>query len=356
MENLIGYEIGGYQIIEVIGRGSMSTIYKAYEAAADRLLALKILHQEHTHGPNCVARFKQTAILQANLEHPYILPVHAFGEQDGIHFLAMRYLSGGSLEEYIEQYGPLALGEACRLLIPIASALDYVHHRALVHRNVKPSRILLDEAGNAYLSGFSEATLAQQNPDPSRPPIFGTPVYMAPEMMDKGGLTHLIDVYSLGIVLYEMVTGRVPFEADTPMGVILKHLAEPPPPPSTLRPGLSEAVEQVIFKALEKDPEARFKSCGDLALAYEQAVFKVQGIDSLGLGGSLAPKTIRKESKTVTAIIGRAIGRLVGSPVGLALLLMIAFIFQGGITNVRIRPVVKEVYAYLFDFLSNLIR
>lgn len=269
MSDLIGREIGGFQIIEEIGRGGMTNVYKAYQPAMRRNVALIVLPQVYSHEPNYVARFKWGTRIHAQLDHPHIVPFHGCGEQDGIHYMAMSYMPGGTLAYYIQQHDRLDLDKISHLLVQIASALDHVHRQGFVHWDVKSRKILLDEVLNAYLTDFFIAFPIGGKVNA----IIGTPAYMAPEQCEKNAkITPATDQYGLGTVLYEMVTGRTPYQADTPIAMINKKLTEPLPSPSKFRSDLPKAAELVILKALEKKPEARFESCGDLAGQFAAAL------------------------------------------------------------------------------------
>jgi alpha-glucoside transport system substrate-binding protein len=270
---MIGRTLGSYRIVERIGRGGMASVYKAYDPGTDRYVALKVLPEHMADDPQFLARFEREAKAIARLEHPRILPVHAFGEEEGTTYLVMRYLPTGTLAEYIHQR-PLPLEEASRILTQIAEGLDYAHLRGVLHRDVKPSNVLLDENGNAYLTDFGIAKIVEANAQlTGTGTLLGTPAYMSPEQcMGSRDLTEATDIYSLGIVTYEMLVGHTPFEAETPIAVIHMQLHDPLPPPRSLRPDLPEAVERVLLKALAKEPEMRYETCGDMARAFSQAI------------------------------------------------------------------------------------
>lgn len=269
---MIGQTLGNYRIIEQIGLGGMATVYKAYDADTDRYVALKVLPHHFSHDPTFRERFQREAKAIAKLEHLHILPIFSYGEDNGVAYMAMRYLRTGTLTERIRQ-GPLPLPEASRLLSQIASALDHAHAHGVLHRDIKPSNVLLDEAGNAYLTDFGIAKIVETTLDLTRGNILGTPAYMSPEQCQGvRELTPASDIYSLGIVLYEMVTGRTPYQAETPIALIHMQLNQPLPLPRTIRPNLPEAAEKVILKALAKPPESRHASCSEMAAAFARAV------------------------------------------------------------------------------------
>src|SRR5262245_1455591 len=269
---MIGRTLGSYRIVQQPGMGGMATVYKAYDPNTDRYVALKILPEHYSRDSEFYERFRREAKAIAKLEHIHILPVHAYGEDNGTAYLVMRYLPTGTLSERIRK-GPMALDEVARLLKQIASALDYAHQQGILHRDVKPSNVLLDKDSNAYLTDFGIARMVESTVDLTGTGILGTPQYMSPEQcMGRKDLNPASDQYSLGVVLYEMVTGRTPFQAETPLAVIHMQLNDPLPPPLTLRPDLPEDAEKVLLKALAKQPEARHTNCGALANAFERAI------------------------------------------------------------------------------------
>ncbi len=269
---MIGRTLGNYRLVEQIGLGGMATVYKAYDPDTDRYVAIKVLPQYFSQDPTFRERFQREAKAIAKLEHLHILPIFAYGEDEGTAYMAMRYLQAGTLTDRIRQ-GPLPLSEASRLLNQIASALDHAHTYGVLHRDIKPSNVLLDANGNAFLTDFGIAKMVEATLDLTGGGILGTPAYMSPEQC-RGNteLTPASDQYSLGIVLYEMITGRAPFWAETPIALIHMQLNDPLPLPRQLRPGLPQDAERVILKALAKEPGSRYQSCGAMASAFAQAV------------------------------------------------------------------------------------
>ncbi len=272
MPDLIGSTLGPYRVLEQIGLGGMATVYKAYQPGMDRLVALKVLPEHYARDPLFVQRFTQEAHIIAKLEHRNIVPVYDFGEQDGTTYLVMRYLQAGTVKDILA-YGPLPLTDAARIVADVAAGLDYAHGQGIIHRDVKPSNILVDKQGHAYLTDFGLAKVLEANIElTGSGTLLGTPAYMAPEQTLGKPVTPQTDVYALGVVLYEMATGRPPYEADTPMAVALMHVHEPLPLPRQVNPALSEAIELVILKALAKEPPDRYQSAGELARALAPAV------------------------------------------------------------------------------------
>ncbi len=269
---MIGRTIGNYRIVEQIGMGGMATVYKAYDPDTDRYVAIKILAHHFLQDPTFRQRFQREAKAIAKLEHLHILPIFAYGEEDGIAYMVMRYLKAGTLTDRIRQ-GPLPFSEASRLLHQIAGALDHAHAHGVLHRDVKPSNVLLDADGNAFLTDFGIAKMVEATVDLTAGGILGTPAYMSPEQCQGNReLTPASDIFSLGIILYEMVTGRTPFQAETPIALIHMQLYEPMPPPCQLRPDLPEDGQRVILKALAREPESRYQTCQAMATAFDQAL------------------------------------------------------------------------------------
>ncbi len=273
MQQYIGRRIGTYQIVEQIGRGGMATVFKAYQPSMDRYVAIKILPSHFTEDESFVGRFTQEARTLARLEHPHILPVHDYGEEDGTTYLVMRYVKAGTLKDLMTRMGSLDLSETARILAQVGGALDYAHSQDVVHRDIKPSNVLIDERGNTFLTDFGIAKLVAETAQfTASGAVIGTPAYMAPEQGMGQPVDYRCDIYALGVVLYELVTGRVPYEAETPLAVLLQHVNAPLPLPRQIRPDLPETVERVILKALAKQPEERFETAQQMVDALAEAV------------------------------------------------------------------------------------
>lgn len=273
MDHLLpGQMLGSYRIISQIGEGGMATVYKAYQASMDRNVAIKVLPSHLANNKEFAGRFQQEARIIANLEHPHILPVFDSGESDGISYLVMRYLEAGTLKEKIESR-PLSLNEIDRIFTQLAEALSYAHERGVIHRDLKPSNALIDSQGNLFLTDFGIAKLLENTSHFTKTDtVMGTPAYISPEQAQGQLVDRRSDIYSLGIILYEMVTGRVPFMADTPLAVIYKHVNAPLPPPSTIKKDIPPQIEQVILKALAKSPDDRFGSATEFIATWKRAL------------------------------------------------------------------------------------
>lgn len=268
---LIGKRLGAYQILEPIGQGGMATVYKAMQTAMNRVVAIKILSPQMASNATFAARFKQEAQMIASLEHAYILPVFDLGEQDGLLFIAMRYMGFGSVQSRMAD-GKIALRDVARWIEQMASALDYAHERGVIHRDVKPSNVLIDAQDNAFLADFGIAKWMEGSINLTGSNVIGTPQYMSPEQGQGLKIDGRSDEYALAVMAYEMIVGHPPFEAETPLAVVLKHVTEPLTPPSAINPRVPEAVSEVIVKALNKSPDDRYPTTTAFAEALSHAI------------------------------------------------------------------------------------
>ena len=265
--------IGRYEIKSEVGRGGMATVYKAYDPRFERDVAVKLLPAAFMHDPQFRLRFEREAKTIAMLEHPAIVPVYDFGEQDEQPYLVMRYMSGGSLSDRLKD-GALPVDQAVGLVERLAPALDAAHTHGIIHRDLKPANILYDQYGNAFLSDFGIAHLAGQSAMTlTGDTILGTPSYMSPEQVQGDRvLDGRSDIYSLGVILYQMLAGKVPFKADTPTKTMLMHVLEPAPEICLANPQLPAGIEPVIARALAKDPEERYLNAAELVQALHAVV------------------------------------------------------------------------------------
>lgn len=270
----LGQMLGAYRIINQIGQGGMANVYKAYQPSMDRNVAIKVLPSQLAESKEFAKRFQQEARIIARLEHPHILPVLDYGESDGVMYFAMRYLEAGTLKDKIVAGSPLPLNEIDRIFTQLTDALSYAHSQGVIHRDLKPANALVDSQGNLFLTDFGIAKLLESaSPRLTQTDaIMGTPAYISPEQAQAQTVDQRSDIYSLGIMLYEMVTGRVPFVADTPLAVILKHVSDSLPLPSSLKSDIPEAIEQVILKALAKNPDDRFATAAEFVSAWKRAL------------------------------------------------------------------------------------
>lgn len=268
-DELIGKTVGQYELLEEVGRGGMATVYKARQLSMNRIVAVKVLPRHFLHDPGFFERFEREVDVISHLEHPHILPIYDYGKAENTPYIAMRFLGGGSMAQMIRR-GVAQLDRLDKPFTQIAQALDHAHRQGIIHRDLKPGNIMLDEEGNAYLSDFGIARIMGSNLTGSM--IIGTPAYMSPEQANGFALDARSDLYSLGVVLFELITGREPFQAETPMALLLKHINEPIPPLSSFRDDVPLAVEQVIARATAKDPNNRYTSAGAMAQDFSQAL------------------------------------------------------------------------------------
>jgi serine/threonine protein kinase len=269
MPGLEGRTLGHHHLKHLLGRGGMAEVYLARDEHLFRDVAIKVVH---TSRMDHFARFQREAEIIGPLAHDHILPVFEYGEQGDWHYLVMPYAAHGTLADLLRKKGALSPQEAGMLLEQIASALQFAHERGILHRDIKPSNILLRDESYAYLADFGIAKSQDERSGLTQVgTVIGTPEYMAPELLE-GPASPSSDIYALGIVLYQMLTGKVPFEGKTALAVLQKHAHEPPVRPSLVNPTILPAIEQVVLKAIEKDPDRRFRTPEALAEAYRQAL------------------------------------------------------------------------------------
>ena len=268
-----GDTLGAYYVTSELGRGGMATVYKAHHNRLDRDVAIKIMHAAFQADTDFMVRFEREAKIVARLDHPHIVPVYDFAERDGQPYLVMKYIEGQTLKQLMDDHPP-ALDEIVRLTDTIAGALSYAHQQGVLHRDVKPSNVIIAPDGTPYLTDFGLARVVQTGESTlSAGMIVGTPNYVSPEQAEgQRELTEQSDVYSLGVMLYQMVVGQLPFNAKTPYSTIHMHIYEPPPLPSEINPEIPTEVEMVLLRALEKAPDNRYPTPPALAEAFKTAV------------------------------------------------------------------------------------
>ena len=272
MEDLTGKQLGPYRIEGPLGEGGMAAVYKAHQASMDRYVALKILPRHFASDPTFIARFDQEARIIARLQHVHILPVYDYGHTEGFTYLVMPFISSGTLADVMGS-GGLSL-ERIRTIIPqVGGALGYAHSQGVIHRDIKPSNILLDDQGNCRLTDFGIAKMVEGTLHLTQTgAMTGTPSYMSPEQIQGETLDGRTDLYSLGVILFEMATGRPPFLAETPAAVLVKHLHDRPPNPRSMRRDLAPALEKVILKSLAKAREERYPDLAAFVRAVKAAI------------------------------------------------------------------------------------
>jgi serine/threonine protein kinase len=288
--SMLNAQLGGYQIRALLGSGGMASVYKGYDSALDREVAIKVISTAN-QPDDFVARFQREARLAASLRHANIVQIYHFGGQQNIVYMVQELLPGPTLEQQMRGRRRLASERVLAIIEQLASSLDYAHGQGVIHRDIKPSNALYNANSQLVLTDFGIARSitdpAQTTTDPGM--VMGTPGYLAPEQaISSVALTPTCDIYALGALLFELLTGRLPFEADTAMGVILKHLYDQPPRPSTLRPDLPGALDAVVLRAMQKEPADRYPSAGALAKALRAA----------WASASAAPKSARPSART----------------------------------------------------------
>ena len=321
----VGENIGPYQLLEKIGEGGMGTVFKAYHPSLDRYVAVKLIHPAHREDQTFVARFQREARLVAKLEHPHIVPIHDYSEYEKVAYLVMKFIEGNTLKDRLAR-GPLNFYETLQVVDSVGSALAYAHNQGMLHRDIKPSNVLLGKNGVMYLVDFGLARIAQSDASAlSSESNLGTPHYISPEQaLGKHGLDKRTDIYSFGVMLYELIVGQAPFAAKTGYAIIHDHIYTPPPSPRTLNPQLSESVEQVLLKALAKDPNDRFDTIDQMILAFKNAWLNVnnstqditasvalisdQGTSSSGYGAVKKAPPQKKRLEWLYILLGIALG------------------------------------------------
>jgi serine/threonine-protein kinase len=272
-DNLIGKNIGGYEILNQIGQGGMATVYRAQQLSMmNRIVALKVLPRHLLNDDTYIQRFNQEVKIVAQLEHRNIVPVYDYGQHDGQPYIVMRFMPAGSIDDLLRK-GPLDIETTLSIVEQIAPALDYAHGKSILHRDLKPSNVLLDNDGGAYITDFGIARiLGETGPGITTQGVVGTPSYMSPEQAQAHPLDGRSDIYALGVMLFEMVTGRRPFESDTPYSIAVMQVTQPPPAPRNLNPDVPQRVEHVILRALKKNREERHATAGELSDSLRDAI------------------------------------------------------------------------------------
>ena len=270
---MVGETLGQYRLTKELGKGGFATVYRALQPALNRHVAIKILHPEYVRDQRALRRFKREALAVARLNHPNIVTVFDYGEHEGRAYLVMEYIEGSTLKGRLGK--PVTYAAALELVTAVASALDYAHSKALVHRDIKPANILFTQEGRIVLSDFGIVRLADDKSSLTRG-VIGTPYYMSPEQALGREVDGRSDLYSLGIVLFEMFTGRVPFKGESPVATLSMHASLPVPSARELNPSLTEGVDRIVRIALQKTPDERFQTGLELRSALAEAIAEAE--------------------------------------------------------------------------------
>lgn len=268
--SLINTELAGCRIAEEISQGGMATVYRAYQTRLERWVAIKVLHNKLLANREALARFRREARAVAALRHPNILTFYDYGEEQGLAYIVMEHVAGGTLKDR-EDRQPWAWQEAVSLLLPLGRALAYAHTQGIIHRDVKPANILFPRDDWPLLSDFGLVKLLTTRQRLTLPGVgLGTPFYTAPEQMLGKAVDHRADIYALALILYEMVTGRLPFSGNTPMKMMMERLRQPPLPPRQVNEDIPHQLEDILMRALEQSPDDRFGMMEDMVTALKE--------------------------------------------------------------------------------------
>lgn len=290
-----GDDFAGYEIVRQVGSGGMATVYQAYHERLDRHVAIKVLHESFVRDDTFLERFQREARIIARLEHPHIVPIYDYAEIDARPYIIMKYIEGGTLKRRAIKEG-IALEDMVRMMSVLADALTYAHEAGVLHRDIKPSNILIDERDLPYISDFGLARIAQVGDSTiSHDMMLGTPFYISPEQArGERDLSPATDVYAFAVILYELLTGQVPFGGDTAFAIVHEQIYSPPPPPSHINADLTPALDDVLLKALAKQPSRRYQSATtlmrDLKLALaESGVTRLPPLHVANFGAGQEP-------------------------------------------------------------------
>ena len=306
-------KIGRYEIKSELGRGGMATVYRAYDPSFNREVAIKVLPREMMHDPQFRVRFDREIKMVAGLEHPSIVPVYDVGDEDGQPYFVMRFMTGGSLSGLIAK-GRLSVQDTARVVEKIAQGLAYAHKKGIIHRDLKPDNILFDDNGDPFISDFGIAKLSESTGSLTGSGVIGTPAYMSPEQAQGNEIDGRSDIYGLGVIVYQMLSGHQPYNADTPMGVVVKHITEPVPEILSMIPSLPVEVDQIIKSSMAKDRTKRYSTAVDLAKALNVVAFGSEGNFTPTTNTHLrsgSAKTSNSDSRGRTGLVAAGIVLLV---------------------------------------------
>jgi serine/threonine protein kinase len=297
-DSLLGKQFDEYRLEKLLGHGGMARVYRAVDTRLNRYTAIKVIDAPFRNDTEYAKRFEIEAQAIAQLDHPNIVTIYRYGEVDGLLYMAMQYIEGVNLEQLIFDLPKgefLPLDEILKILRQLCDALDYAHQRGVIHRDIKPSNIMIDNNERVFLTDFGLALLTEVG---TMGEIFGSPHYIAPEQaISSAGAVPQSDYYALGVTLYEMLTGRLPFDVENPMDLAMMHMSESPPPPRQFRPDLSPALEAIVLKLLAKEPAQRYPDGKSLVAAFEQAIQEKVGLPATRPSQSIANRVLLEIKK-----------------------------------------------------------
>ena len=310
---LEGSTLGKYRVMEPLGRGGMAQVYRGYHPQLDRYVAIKILRAELVEDEEFLGRFRREAQAIANLRHPNIVQIFDFDIQDELYFMVMELLEGDTLKAYLNRYRTrntrMPYDEMVRILLDVLAGLSYAHSENIVHRDIKPANVLLSKRGQAVVTDFGIAQIIGGTQYTASGALIGTLNYMSPEQGMKGTADNRSDLYAVGIMLYEMLTGHTPYDADTPLAVLMKHVNDPLPLPRKVDPAIPEAFERVVLKALAKDPNDRYQAAEEMAQALQRAAAEtgVEPPEKLNIRPAREPRAGAGETSTPPTTAGAGV-------------------------------------------------
>lgn len=273
MSGLIGKQLDQYRLTTQIGQGGMAMVYRAMDVEHEREVAVKVLSPTVTGDRRFLRRFRREAeVVKQRLKHPHIVPVIGYGEVEGYVYLVMPYIPGDTLADRLGS-GGITQEQAARWVDQICQALDFAHRAGVIHRDIKPANVLIQPSGDAMLADFGLARVVEGTSTLTGSMLMGTPAYISPEQGKGDSLDPRSDQYSLGVLLYQLTTGQLPFQSDSPMALVMMQIQQPVPRPSRLIPRMNPGLEKVILKSLAKDPEARFQDVAELNRAFQEAIY-----------------------------------------------------------------------------------
>jgi serine/threonine protein kinase len=308
VQDLSGQKLGQYELRERLGRGGMAEVYKAYQSGMDRFVAVKVMLGALSEDESFVERFRREARAVGNLRHAHIVQAFDFGVHDDMYYLVMEFVSGGNLKAHIVNQGKLSTRDALRIASQLADALAYAHNAGMIHRDLKPANVMfLDESHqNAILTDFGIARMMGEAGLTGTGMSVGTPDYMSPEAGIGNETDHRTDIYALGVILYEMLVGEVPYGADTPLAVIMKHVNAPLPTRKDYGDAIPESVESIILRCLAKDPEDRFQNAAELKKALDVVLRELDNLPTEPRIVSQSPSTADvKAMENVPTMMGQ---------------------------------------------------